>query len=135
MVDNPNVTFTQCSAAVWSLLEMNLGIICNALAALKPFVRRYLPAVFSLTGSRGSNAKTGGSYAKHTAGSRAWGHSYQLHSAGGSTKEQARTERDIVVVDQFSVEYDKRPQDALGSGKGGSTDSILAPHFPEHQAV
>lgn len=91
MVDNPDVTFTQCSAAVWSLVEMNLGVMCNSLAALKPFLRRHLPSLLSLTGTNGSGSKTpgDGSYAKksksksalHSKGSR-WGHSYQLHSVG-----------------------------------------------------
>ncbi|KAL2022656.1 hypothetical protein VTK56DRAFT_5000 [Thermocarpiscus australiensis] len=79
MVDNPDVTFTQCSAAVWSLLEMNLGILCNSLAALKPFARRHLPSFFSKAGS--GAGRTDDSYAKRSKGSRKQGHSYQLHSS------------------------------------------------------
>ncbi|EAQ86420.1 hypothetical protein CHGG_07673 [Chaetomium globosum CBS 148.51] len=83
MVANPDVTFTQCSAAVWSLLEMNLGILCNALAALKPFVRQHMPNLFSSNGW-GSGGGAGGADGKPQRGvvvvprpsaarSRAWG--------------------------------------------------------------
>jgi hypothetical protein len=146
MVDNPDVTFTQCSAAVWSLLEMNLGILCNSLAALKPFVRRHLPSLFSKTGSgAGTGGKTDESYAKRSKGSRGWGHSYQLHSVGNGKTETAADakkegRKDIVVVDQFSVEYGRRNGEGsvttgAAPGKGDSTDSILAPQYPAHQAV
>ncbi|KAK4149764.1 puromycin-sensitive aminopeptidase [Chaetomidium leptoderma] len=149
MVDNPDVTFTQCSAAVWSLLEMNLGILCNSLAALKPFVRHHLPTLFSTTdGDSGGNnqsdsyantknkrSKGGGS----KGGARGWGHSYQLHSVGGGGG--GKDAADIVVDHQFSVEYDSSSWTKGGartpgtSGTGGSTESILAPQYPAHQPV
>lgn len=145
MVDNPDVTSTQCSAAVWSLLEMNLAILCNSLAALKPFVRRHLPSMFSKTGSSGGNDKSGGSYAKHSKSGRGWGHSYQLHSVTGGKEEQAHKVKDggIEVVDQFSVEFGDEPskgtlKTTLTKGDTSSTDSILASaQHPArgHQAV
>ncbi|KXX73373.1 Puromycin-sensitive aminopeptidase [Madurella mycetomatis] len=133
MVDNPDVTFTQCSAAVWSLLEMNLGILCNSLAALKPFVRRHLPSLFSKTGS--GAGKTDDSYIKHSKGSRGLGHSYQLHSVGNEGPEGGSAQHNIVVMDQFSVNYESRTKVANTTGKGDSTESILAPQHPVHQPV
>ncbi|KAL2163212.1 hypothetical protein VTH06DRAFT_5268 [Thermothelomyces fergusii] len=59
MVTNPDFTYTQCAAAVWSLLEMNLGILCNSLAALKPFVRKHMPGIFSSYGWGGKGHKSG----------------------------------------------------------------------------
>lgn len=151
MVDNPDFTFTQASAAVWSLLEMNLGILCNSLAALKPFVRRHMPSFLSKTDS---GAGASGEYAKRSkskgtgGGSHGrWGHSYQLHSVGNEKKGASTTtsasgkggEEDIVVVDQFSVEWGNRAGNAtpttMRTGKADSTDSILAIQFPGHQAV
>ncbi|GAB1314659.1 Rhodopsin domain-containing protein [Madurella fahalii] len=133
MVDNPDVTFTQCSAAVWSLLEMNLGILCNSLAALKPFVRRHLPSLFSKTGS--GAGRTDDSYPKPSKGSRGLGHSYQLHSVGnGETDHGEPRNNNIVIEDQFSVEYESRPKGTT-TGKGDSTDSILAPQYIAHQPV
>ncbi|KAM7206070.1 puromycin-sensitive aminopeptidase [Naviculisporaceae sp. PSN 640] len=170
MVDNPDVTFTQCSAAVWSLVEMNLGVMCNSLAALKPFLRRHLPGLLSLTGTKGSGNKTpgDGSYAKkskksglHSKGSR-WGHSYQLHSVGKSKMDETTatnttvtmgrpsadgkngnaTVKDIVVDHEFAVDFEvqrgtgKRAADAVTTGKGDSTDSILRTmQYPAHQPV
>lgn len=61
MINNPDVTYTQGSAAVWSAIEINLGILCNCLAMLKPFVRRHMPWLRSLIGPRG----TGGSGRDH----------------------------------------------------------------------
>ncbi|KAH8882163.1 hypothetical protein GQ53DRAFT_618888, partial [Thozetella sp. PMI_491] len=43
MAENPDATWTQAAAAVWSFLEINLGITCNCLALMKPFVRHHLP--------------------------------------------------------------------------------------------
>jgi hypothetical protein len=151
MVDNPDVTFTQCSAAVWSLLEMNLGILCNSLAALKPFVRRHMPNFFSKTGSNNYDANASSSYAKGSKaskGGRGWGHSYQLHSVGkGETEQQAAAAAaagagkgdmggGVFVVDQYSVDYDSRTKaSTMTPGKGSSTESILPPHYPAHQPV
>lgn len=60
MIDNPDVLYTQGSAAVWSAVEINIGILCNCLAMLKPFVRRHLPWLVSLVGSEGSSASEEG---------------------------------------------------------------------------
>lgn len=139
MVESSDVTFTQCSATVWSLLEINLGILCNSLVALKPLVRRYMPSLFSKTGSGGvTGSNPDDSYAKRCKGNHGrWGHSYQLHSFGNEKTEQsAETAKDnIVIVDQFSVEYDSRKNGTHTVVKGDSTDSILAVQYPAHHPV
>lgn len=57
MLNNPDVLYTQGSAAVWSAVEINIGILCNCLAMLKPFVRRHLPWLRSIVGrSTGANS-------------------------------------------------------------------------------
>ncbi|KAL2141914.1 hypothetical protein VTI28DRAFT_1799 [Corynascus sepedonium] len=137
MVTNPDFTFTQCSAAVWSLLEMNLGILCNSLAALKPFVRQHMPNLFSSNGWGSGGRKTGDTYPKLSKGSRTWGHAYQLHSIGNGKTEQAAVKDDVVVVNhQFSVEYNSSQKNgAMTTTSGGSTDSILAPQYPAHKPL
>lgn len=64
MLNNPDVTYTQGSAAVWSAIEINIGILCNCLAMMKPFVRRHLPWLKSLIGVRSGGA-TGPSNGKN----------------------------------------------------------------------
>jgi hypothetical protein len=60
VINNPDVLYTQGSAAVWSAVEINIGILCNCLAMLKPFVRRHLPWLVSLVGSDGSSPSSEG---------------------------------------------------------------------------
>ncbi|KAK8051174.1 hypothetical protein PG993_002559 [Apiospora rasikravindrae] len=43
MMVNPDTTWTQASAIVWSSVEMNLGVACNCMARLRPFVRVHMP--------------------------------------------------------------------------------------------
>ncbi|KAI3395461.1 hypothetical protein diail_1324 [Diaporthe ilicicola] len=58
MINNPDVLYTQGAAAVWSAVEINVGILCNCLAMLKPFVRRHLPWLISLVGSSGPDGSS-----------------------------------------------------------------------------
>lgn len=42
MQNNPDVTWTYATAAIWSNLEVNLGIACNSLVSLRPLLRKVL---------------------------------------------------------------------------------------------
>lgn len=83
MTDNPDVLYTQGSAAVWSAVEINIGILCNCLATMKPFVRQHMPWLVSLigvvSGSSSGKARDSDVRFRNGRGSRA---SYQLHSMG-----------------------------------------------------
>lgn len=59
MLNSTDVLYTQGSAAVWSAIEINLGILCNCLAMLKPFVRRHMPWLRSLIGARSGAGGSG----------------------------------------------------------------------------
>ncbi|OIW26918.1 hypothetical protein CONLIGDRAFT_656191 [Coniochaeta ligniaria NRRL 30616] len=148
MQANPDVTWTQASAAVWSCLELNLGILCNCLALLKPFVRRHLPFLAgsssgATTGAgkpEGNSQQSDKSFAKRS--KKPWDrlaggkHSYQLHSVGRPGDELPAGKKGIVVVDQFEVEVVYKPQKEDGlTGDGGSTDSILGPAQSGHRAI
>ncbi|KAK8079479.1 hypothetical protein PG997_007297 [Apiospora hydei] len=45
MMVNPDATWTQAYAALWSSIEMNFAIACNCMARLRPFVRAHMPTV------------------------------------------------------------------------------------------
>lgn len=83
MIESPDVLYSQGSAAVWSAVEINIGILCNCLATMKPFVRRHMPWLVSLVGavSRGSSGKARDSDGRFGNGQGS-GASYQLHSIG-----------------------------------------------------
>ncbi|KUI64148.1 hypothetical protein VM1G_10906 [Cytospora mali] len=84
MAENPDVLYTQGSAAVWSAVEINIGIVCNCLATMKPFVRRHMPWLVSLIGvvSGGSSGKARDSDVRFGNGRGSRATSYQLHSFG-----------------------------------------------------
>lgn len=47
LANNPDVTYSQGRAAVWSCVELNIGIVCASVIVLKPFMRQHFPGVFS----------------------------------------------------------------------------------------
>lgn len=104
MISNPDFTYTQGSAAVWSAIEINLGILCNCLAMLKPFVRRHMPWLRSLIGS---------------------------HSAGGYGRDQVRPGYNLSRVKKTTVQHrDRRESDGMyelysvGRDRGFREDAV-----------
>lgn len=84
MIDNTDVLYIQGAAAVWSAVEINIGILCNCLATMKPFMRRHMPWLVSLIGvvsggSHSGKARDSDARFGNWRGSRS---SYQLHSIG-----------------------------------------------------
>ncbi|KFY85302.1 hypothetical protein V500_08530 [Pseudogymnoascus sp. VKM F-4518 (FW-2643)] len=47
LANNLDVTYSQGRAAVWSCVEINIGIVCASVIVLKPFMRHHFPGVFS----------------------------------------------------------------------------------------
>lgn len=140
MINNPDVLYTQGSAAVWSAVEINIGILCNCLAMLKPFVRRHLPWLVSLVGSgadgssasegakakdsgvrfsrfRRSGAKSGGSGAAGAVGAGAG--NYQLHSFGRDKEACKFGEGDGRSTTVTSRSDILKTPDELSAQKGG----------------
>ncbi|KAK7731099.1 hypothetical protein SLS53_008817 [Cytospora paraplurivora] len=114
MIDSPDVLYTQGSAAVWSAVEINIGILCNCLATMKPFVRRHMPwlvsfigAVSSGGGGSGKARDSDGRFGNGR-GSRA---SYQLHSFA--------QDRDFGVGDGG-----RAGGDVVGGGGAGKGSSV-----------
>lgn len=138
MINNPDVLYTQGSAAVWSAVEINIGILCNCLAMMKPFVRRHLPWLVSLVGSDGSSSsseakakdsaasfgrfrrsgrKSGGSGADGAA--RAGAGNYQLHSFGRDKEACKFGEADGRSTTVTSRSDTLKTPDDLSVQKGG----------------
>ncbi|KAI1418463.1 hypothetical protein F5Y13DRAFT_196268 [Hypoxylon sp. FL1857] len=129
MVVNPDVTWTQAEAAVFSSLELNLGIVCNSLARLRPFVRAHFPSWAMSLG--GSEAPDDHQQINHDNGPQAWrgdkaSHTYRLgvaesREAFGSGK-LANKKNTIHVTNNYEVGYSPDESTLV---RVGSTDSIL----------
>lgn len=138
MINNPDVLYTQGSAAVWSAVEINIGILCNCLAMLKPFVRRHLPWLVSLVGSDGSSSSEEGTSkesavrfgrfrrsSRKSGGSGAGGAgactagNYQLHSFGRDVEACKFGEADGRSTTVTSRSDTLRTPDDLSVQKGG----------------
>lgn len=140
MVDNPDVTWTQASAAVLSSVELNVGIICNCISRLKPFVRVHFPSWARSLGSSGTAGESGKNRSKSHNGPRSWrgdkaGHSYKLGSmerGEGFASGTQRNDKDIYVTNNFQVDYDPN---AATPARTGSTESILAPERDSRRVV
>ncbi|KAH7268578.1 hypothetical protein B0J15DRAFT_592104 [Fusarium solani] len=132
MQKNPDVTWTQASASLWSCIEMNTGIICNCLAHLKPFVRRHIPWLAKFV-SGTSQQKSYPDEVDNSHSFKRWrgdkeSHGYQLHSVGRSQEPAAAsTGNNVVVVDEFQVEFTP----SRNTGEASSTEDILV-HKPRY---
>lgn len=133
MLNNPDVTYTQGSATVWSAVEINIGILCNCLAMLKPFVRRHMPwlrsliGVHSVGGGGGGrralpDAKNGGSglHRHYCEGGSNRGLGYQLHSVGKDGKFSGAGKHEPAVW----VEASRGSDAGSGSDTGDNDDTI-----------
>lgn len=121
MIDNTaDTTWTEAILGVWSIVEVNLGIICACAMRLKPLVVKYLPQLgFSASSrSRGTGYATG--YAPGSKGMRSniskGQHSYQLHSIQKSSNQPVSGTGEIRVHHSYKVDVD---------GDSASTDKIL----------
>ncbi|KAK7749067.1 hypothetical protein SLS62_008462 [Diatrype stigma] len=123
MATNPDVTWTQASAAVWSSVELNLGVICNCILRLKPFVVSHFPNFArSLVGSnRLSYERPSG----HSSGPLGWrgdkaATGFKLSSFEQIAPDVANHAYDhnIHIVEEFQAQVDC----AQSKPKNGSTD-------------
>ncbi|KAF5018397.1 hypothetical protein F66182_9626 [Fusarium sp. NRRL 66182] len=118
---NPDFTLKQAEAGIWSLVELNMGIVCNNLMRLKPFLNRYLPQLLSFLGlTSGKSKQTGDNSARTSSNWRGRPpHSYQLHSVGKGDNDKSHNKEPRAHEHVFE-DLDKEP-----SRQNGSTDSIL----------
>jgi hypothetical protein len=134
--DNPDVFYSQGRAAVWSSVEINIGIFCNSVIVLKSFMRQYFPSFFASYGSSagqvtpGSHRRPGNnsSFAKFGASNdRQRSYVMQSMERGDHTKVEVgedelelRTKSGIVVTNSYKVDSDRGTETE-------STEDILEP--------
>ena len=116
MINNPDVTWTQASAAVWSIVEINIGLLCNCLSVLRSFVKQYIPRLLSFS----SPSSKGPSRSKSSIFSKKKNNlGYQLDSI--SNKDQVYRKTDIVVSQDYIIQTNQKQRD----GDGDSTEEIM----------
>ncbi|CZR47249.1 uncharacterized protein FPRO_08623 [Fusarium proliferatum ET1] len=121
MATNPDFTRKQAEAGVWSLVEPNMGIVCNNLMRLKPFLRTYLPRVLTFLGLTAKSKHQGDSPSKSSGNWRARpSHSYQLNSLEHEDPHHKRFRKEPSVEEAAFGDLDKE-----ASRHNGSTDDIL----------
>ncbi len=133
MNGDTDTTYTEAILGVWSIVEVNLGIICGAAMRLKPLLVRWLPqlGLFSSSFRSKSNGKFMGSMGTSSRGLRTdprpGQHNYQLHSVQkGSAAGEGGEESGIHVYREFDVSTEN-----YGTSRGGSdTESTAKMHGP-----
>ncbi|PLB41640.1 uncharacterized protein BDW47DRAFT_99445 [Aspergillus candidus] len=114
---DPDVSYTEAILGIWSVVEVNLGIICACSMRLKQLLRVYLPQL----GPPSSNPPSGKLSTYESWGNRfrpdggSAQHSYQLHSVQNSSVDPCVGSKDIAVSRTFNMDVEDR----------GSTDKIL----------
>ena len=126
------MTWTQAVAAIWSSLEHNLGIACNSLARLQPFLHKYFPNLsLSLAKAKEPSPvidnKSPGS-APHCWRPDTPQYSFRLHSLDPQDRNQHG--HHIRVDSEYRV--DLTP--AGTSPRDGSMEAILQPDEPDKQS-
>ncbi|KAL4966524.1 uncharacterized protein BDV14DRAFT_198981 [Aspergillus stella-maris] len=143
---NPDSSWTQAILGTWSVIELNLGVICACLMRFKPLIRNYMPwlGLFSSrtrsrtrglnnygTGRRfRSGYGYGGDYGTGRGKSEYQMHSIQRANGGTDTDEfpDDLVERgDIEVRKEFKVDVQRADEgsESWYRGEGDSTDRIF----------
>ncbi|KAH6984995.1 hypothetical protein BKA56DRAFT_582085 [Ilyonectria sp. MPI-CAGE-AT-0026] len=123
LANNGDFYYTLAKSAVWSMLELNLGIVCSNLMRMKPFISRYFPRLaarlgLSLDDSAGYREGTTASHVRVAGLS----HASQLHRIKGgegdgmpedSHSENPHAERYGISMDNRSLELDNRSTESI----------------------
>ncbi|KAJ4254463.1 hypothetical protein NW762_010061 [Fusarium torreyae] len=113
-----DVTYTEAILGVWSIVEINLGIICACAMRFKRLITTYLPRLGGYWSSRSrSTGEQLGSGLQLDP--RKGQHSYQLHSVQKSSSHPIVEGKGIQVYRTYKIDSHRRDTD------GRSTDEIL----------
>ncbi|KAL3480811.1 hypothetical protein BJX99DRAFT_204940 [Aspergillus californicus] len=135
---NPDSTWTQAILGIWSIIEVNLGIICACAMRFKRLIATYLPklSIFS-SRSRSHPAARQQKQTYDSDGNRfrpqnsTGQHSYQLHSiqsaSGDVDSAPVSGSKDISVYRSFKVDVEstERERERDLGDDGRSIDRIL----------
>lgn len=92
MTGNPDFTYAQGHATILSIWEANVGIWCNNLVRLKPFVRQTLPRLYAMmdsSGHYGNNSADPSAGRSRTRDNRKPGSNHELSNIGVGGKNGA----------------------------------------------
>lgn len=106
-ISNPDATYYQAAACIFSTVELNGGVICACIALLKPFLQKHLPWMLSFSSHNGSQ---GGSRRFKFFGKRSGENSYELQGAGADKNapdQVGKTGGRIAVTRSYSVQGSK----------------------------
>ncbi|KAK9418094.1 putative Integral membrane protein [Seiridium unicorne] len=115
-----DVTYTEAILGVWSIVEVNLGIICSCSMRLKPLVVKYLPQLgFFSSYSRSTGKATYGSWGNGLGDESRSQHTYQLHSVQKSSADPVLDKGDIHVHRSYRVNVERN-----GGLEGGTVETL-----------
>ncbi|KAJ5060421.1 hypothetical protein J3E72DRAFT_289403 [Bipolaris maydis] len=122
-VGNPDITFYQASACIFSEVELNAGVICASIATLKPFVVRHMSFSLSLSGNS-ERSRTRSRALTWLRRSRGQNKSYVLGSLDNhkAKPSQNQEESSIQVSTQYFITSTERPLK-----DSDSTERIIVP--------
>ena len=132
---NSDISWHNPLAAIWSSLEVNIGILCSCLPTLKAMVSRYFPRAFNSSYLRGSDhshergrAESGGGSGGDGGRLRKsrWGWGWGGRRHGGQGQADASSSASPYYGSSGSSGKqgtDKFSFDALGRGPGRDTNS------------
>ncbi|XP_014558732.1 hypothetical protein COCVIDRAFT_36032 [Bipolaris victoriae FI3] len=122
-ISNPDFTFYQASACIFSVVELNVGVICASMATLKPFLVRHMSCMLSLSGSS-EKSKSKSGVLSWLRLSRGQNKSYALGSLDNHEAKPSQNKDDssIQVSTQFFVTSTEHPLK-----DSDSTERIIVP--------
>lgn len=106
---SPDITYTEAILGVWSIVEVNLGIICACAMRFKRLIATYLPrlSIFS-SRSRGTGKITEeSSVNRFQAKNNRAQDSYELHSFQSGSMDPLASSRDISVHHTLTVDEER----------------------------
>lgn len=118
------MSYTEAILGVWSIVELNLGIICGCAIRLKPLLVRYIPQLGFFSSGKAGNSKSYASWGKSKelkTDDRKAEHRFQLHSIQKGSVGTLVDDGNIHILREYQI---KRTLDGKGSD-GGSTVQIL----------
>lgn len=107
---NSDVTYTEAILGIWSIVEINLGIICGTSMRLKPFIVTYLPKLNVFSSKQRSTERSYAPWKDVLSKADKGQHAYQLHSIQQGSKEPVSSygsnSRNIHVHEEITVFVD-----------------------------
>ncbi len=125
MAHDDDTTYTEAILGVWSIVEVNLGIMCGAMMRLKPLLMRWLPQLGLFSSRTRSNGKSLGSSSMGLrTDPRPGQHNYQLHSVQKGSAPSASDDGRIHVYREFDVTTTEHDARSTGPSDDESMEKI-----------